>query len=52
MVSFITRQYNWYKLEFGLTLLSQWEVLVFNSAVLLVLGAVLYYSGQAMNAIL
>ncbi|EQC25989.1 hypothetical protein SDRG_16137 [Saprolegnia diclina VS20] len=52
MISFVARQYNWYKLEFGLTLLSQWEVLVFNSVVLLVLSALVYYSAQAVGAIL
>ncbi|RHY97441.1 hypothetical protein DYB26_001914 [Aphanomyces astaci] len=31
MFSFVTAQYQWYKLEFGLTLLSPWEVFTFST---------------------
>uniref|UniRef100_M4BLT5 Uncharacterized protein n=1 Tax=Hyaloperonospora arabidopsidis (strain Emoy2) TaxID=559515 RepID=M4BLT5_HYAAE len=30
MFDYVARQYRWYKLEFGLTMLSWWEVSIFR----------------------
>lgn len=30
MLGYISRHYRWYKLEFGLTMLSWWEVAIFS----------------------
>ncbi|KAL3663013.1 hypothetical protein V7S43_011955 [Phytophthora oleae] len=30
MFDYVARQYRWYKLEFGLTMLSWWEVSIFS----------------------
>ncbi|ETW07750.1 hypothetical protein H310_02192 [Aphanomyces invadans] len=49
MFSFVTAQYQWYKLEFGLTLLSPWEVFTFNAIVLFVLSATAYFSLHAID---
>lgn len=31
MMGYVARQYRWYKLEFGLTMLSWWEVTIFST---------------------
>ena len=31
MFDYVARQYRWYKLEFGLTMLSWWEVSIFSA---------------------
>ncbi|KAG3169769.1 hypothetical protein PI126_g2627 [Phytophthora idaei] len=31
MFDYVARQYRWYKLEFGLTMLSWWEVAIFSA---------------------
>uniref|UniRef100_K3X0Y7 Uncharacterized protein n=1 Tax=Globisporangium ultimum (strain ATCC 200006 / CBS 805.95 / DAOM BR144) TaxID=431595 RepID=K3X0Y7_GLOUD len=43
MFSFLARQYRWYKLEFGLTMLSWWEVGIFNGFALVVTSVTGYY---------
>uniref|UniRef100_H3GLF1 Ras-related protein Rab-23 n=1 Tax=Phytophthora ramorum TaxID=164328 RepID=H3GLF1_PHYRM len=43
MFDYVARQYRWYKLEFGLTMLSWWEVSIFNSFLLLVTSVTGYY---------
>ncbi|DAZ97057.1 TPA: hypothetical protein N0F65_001241 [Lagenidium giganteum] len=43
MFGFIVRQYNWYKLEFGLSMLSPWEVALFNAFFVLVASIMSYY---------
>ncbi|KAE8894006.1 hypothetical protein PF005_g14008 [Phytophthora fragariae] len=43
MFDCVARQYRWYKLEFGLTMLSWWEVAIFNSFLLLVTSVTGYY---------
>lgn len=32
MFGYVARQYRWYKLEFGLTMLSWWEVTIFSTS--------------------
>lgn len=32
MLGYVARQYRWYKLEFGLTMLSWWEVAIFSTS--------------------
>jgi hypothetical protein len=32
MFDYAARQYRWYKLEFGLTMLSWWEVTIFSTS--------------------
>lgn len=32
MFDYVARQYRWYKLEFGLTMLSWWEVAIFSAS--------------------
>lgn len=32
MFAYVARQYRWYKLEFGLTMLSWWEVAIFSTS--------------------
>ncbi|KAI9906125.1 hypothetical protein PsorP6_014276 [Peronosclerospora sorghi] len=34
MFDYVARQYHWYKLEFGLTMLSWWEVSIFSAQLL------------------
>ncbi|KAG1708744.1 hypothetical protein DVH05_022369 [Phytophthora capsici] len=43
MFDYVARQYRWYKLEFGLTMLSWWEVSIFNCFLLLVTSVTGYY---------
>lgn len=35
MLGFVSRHYRWYKLEFGLTMLSWWEVAIFSTCAVL-----------------
>ncbi|TYZ69365.1 hypothetical protein PybrP1_001355 [[Pythium] brassicae (nom. inval.)] len=55
MFAYVARQYRWYKLEFGLTMLSWWEVAIFNSFALVVssvTGYYLYSFGQSVVGLL
>ncbi|KAL7692250.1 putative small subunit of serine palmitoyltransferase [Plasmopara halstedii] len=51
MFEYVARQYRWYKLEFGLTMLSWWEVAIFNSFLLLVTSVTGYYIYSVGNHI-
>ncbi|KAG6972914.1 hypothetical protein JG687_00001210 [Phytophthora cactorum] len=51
MFDYVARQYRWYKLEFGLTMLSWWEVAIFNCFLLLVTSVTGYYIYSVGNHI-